>query len=535
MSDTDVLNQALSDAYDETPYQSNAFSISAPGRLRAIAALYGLSAPPVENARVLELGCAAGGNLLPFAVAHPDAHIVGIDLSPQQIEAGQSIVKTMELKNLELRAMSIADITAEFGQFDYIIVHGVFSWVPPEVRQAILRVCRENLTPEGVAYVSYNTYPGWKASDIVRDAMILNSFGAKGPQERLKRAKDVLGMLEHGLSSGNPMGSALQQAVRQLRTQSDHYLMHEHLGAVNAPCYFLEFVAAAQEAGLTYLADAEPQSALASNYGDNVAILHNALSANAPREMREQYLDFAVGRHFRMSLLVHADRTGSILDRPEANALEKMYLAARLTTEKMPAHTRQKERHYRTPAGANIGSVEPTFVAVADALRDAWPQPLSYSDLLEAARTKAKKSTPPEELSDLVLNHLVTLLNVNALEYRFECVAYDASLSNKPQWIPGLEHLQERASSDDLPVGLYNLWHQHAQLPRDEVAQYIISRIDGKHSAADLRTQIRDALAAGDLAHPSGKPMKRVRNLEPVAQTLLNNVLAGLRGQGLLR
>ncbi len=205
MSDTDVLTQVLSDAYDETPYQSNAFSISAPGRLRAIAALYGLSAPPVENARVLELGCAAGGNLLPFAVAHPDAHIVGIDLSPQQVQAGQSIVKAMGLQNLELRGMSITDITPEFGQFDYIIVHGVFSWVPPEVRQAIMRVCRENLTPEGVAYISYNTYPGWKASDIVRDAMILNSFGANGPQERLKRAKDVLGMLEHGLSSGNPM------------------------------------------------------------------------------------------------------------------------------------------------------------------------------------------------------------------------------------------------------------------------------------------------------------------------------------------
>ncbi|MDH1304339.1 class I SAM-dependent methyltransferase [Achromobacter sp. GD03932] len=534
MSDTDVLNQALSDAYDETPYQSNAFSISAPGRLRAIAALYGLSAPPVENARVLELGCAAGGNLLPFAVAHPDARIVGIDLSPQQVEAGQSIVKAMGLQNLELRAMSITDITPEFGQFDYIIVHGVFSWVPPEVRQAIMRVCRENLTPEGVAYISYNTYPGWKASDIVRDAMILNSFGANGPQERLKRAKDVLSMLEHGLSSGNPMGSALQQAVRQLRKQSDYYLMHEHLEAVNAPCYFLEFVAAAQEAGLAYLADAEPQSSIASNYGDNVAILQNALSADAAREMREQYLDFAIGRQFRKSLLVHADRAGAILERPEANAFESMHLAARLFAQKSPANARQKERHYRTTAGTGIGSIEPTFVAVADALRDAWPQPLAYGDLLEAARAKVKKATPPDQLSELVLNHLITLLNVNALEYRFERVAYDAS-APKPEWIPGLEHLRDRAAKGNLPVGLYNLWHQNAQLPSDEAAQFIIRHIDGKHSTSDLRTLVRDALAAGDIAHPSGKSMKRVRNLEPVAQTLLNDVLAGLRGQGLLR
>lgn len=214
MTDTDAVTQALAAAYDETPYQSNAFSISAPGHLRAVAALYGISAPPVANARVLELGCAAGGNLLPYAVAHPEARAVGVDLSVQQIEAGQSIVKAMGLKNLDLRAMSITDITPEFGQFDYIIVHGVFSWVPPEVREAILRVCRENLAPEGIAYVSYNTYPGWKASDVVRDAMILNSHDAQTPEERLARAKDMLAMLENGLSNNNPLRSALQQAAR---------------------------------------------------------------------------------------------------------------------------------------------------------------------------------------------------------------------------------------------------------------------------------------------------------------------------------
>ena len=174
---------------------------------------------------------------------------MGVDLSVQQIEAGQSIVKAMGLKNLDLRAMSITDITPEFGQFDYIIVHGVFSWVPPEVREAILRVCRENLAPEGIAYVSYNTYPGWKASDVVRDAMILNSHDAQTPEERLARAKDMLAMLENGLSNNNPLRSALQQAARQVRKQSDYYLMHEHLEEVNAPCYFLEFVAAAQQAG----------------------------------------------------------------------------------------------------------------------------------------------------------------------------------------------------------------------------------------------------------------------------------------------
>ncbi|MNX73129.1 bifunctional 3-demethylubiquinone-9 3-methyltransferase/ 2-octaprenyl-6-hydroxy phenol methylase [compost metagenome] len=533
MNQTDDIVQALSDAYDETPYESYAFPLTAPGHLRAVAALYGLKAPAVEKARVLELGCAAGGNLLPFAAAHPGAQATGVDLSAQQIESGQAIIKAMGLKNIDLRAMSITDITKDFGQFDYIIVHGVFSWVPPAVRDAILRVCRENLAPDGIAYVSYNTYPGWKASDVVRDAMILNSHGAQTPQDRLARAKDMLSMLENGLSAGNPMRSALQQAARQLRKCSDYYLIHEHLEAVNAPCYFLEFAAAAQQAGLAYLADAEPQSCMASNYGNNVAVLHNALSAGSPREMREQYLDFAVGRQFRKSLLIHEERAQAILETPEVNVFEKMHFGARLAQAPAPAGAPSKERHYRTPRGRGIASTDSTFVAVVEALRQAWPHALSFAGLLDAARPKAKRTTTQDELTVLVLTHLVELLNADALEYRSESLGYDPE-AIKPQWIPGLAALQALACNDVLPVGTYNLWHHHVRLPTDELSKFVIRHINGQTAVADLRTKLRDALASGEVTHPSGRSLKRVRNLDAVAQTLLGEAMNGLRSQGFL-
>lgn len=533
MNQTDDIVQALSDAYDETPYESYAFPLTAPGHLRAVAALYGLSAPAVENARILELGCAAGGNLLPFAAAHPNAHATGVDLSTQQIESGQAVIKAMGLENIDLRAMSITDIDKGFGQFDYIIVHGVFSWVPPVVREAILRVCRENLAPDGIAYVSYNTYPGWKASDVVRDAMILNCHGAQTPQDRLARAKDMLSMLENGLSNNNPLRSALQHASRQLRRHSDYYLVHEYLEAVNSPCYFLEFAAAAQQAGLAYLSDSEPQSSMASNYGNNVAVLHNALSADASREMREQYLDFAVGRQFRKSLLIHEERAADILESPEVNVFEKMHFAARLTAAAAPAGAPSKERHYRTTRGRGIASSDPTFIAVAEALRQAWPQALSFDQLLEAARSKAKKSTPADELTVSVLTHLVVMLNANALEYRHEPLGYIADTA-KPQWIPGLAALNKFSEGNALPLGTYNLWHQHVQLPSDEIGKFVIRHIDGQTSIADLRTRLRDALADGEVAHPAGKSLKRVRNLDAIAQTLLAESMSGLRSQGFL-
>ncbi|WJJ93306.1 class I SAM-dependent methyltransferase [Neopusillimonas aromaticivorans] len=203
-ADLQLANQEISEAYDKRVYTSNAFPFSSPGHLRAAAHLFGLETVPLESARVLELGCAGGGNLLPFALAYPKAHVVGLDLSSVQVKQGQEVVQALRVQNLHLHAMSLTDITPEFGQFDYIIAHGVFSWVPPEVREAMLRILRENLTPHGVGYISYNTYPGWKAGDIVRDAMLLHSHSSQTDEDKLASAKAVLNLLSEGIASSNP-------------------------------------------------------------------------------------------------------------------------------------------------------------------------------------------------------------------------------------------------------------------------------------------------------------------------------------------
>lgn len=532
MSAPDVLTQAISDAYDKTPYISQPFSYTSPGNLRAVAHLYQLQAPALEQARVLELGCAAGGNLLPFALAYPQARVVGIDLSPQQIEAGQRTAEAIGARNLDLRAMSLTDITAEFGVFDYIICHGVFSWVPPEVRDAILRICRENLAPQGVAYVSYNTYPGWKASDVIRDAMILNSFGAETPQDKLGRAKVMLELIEGGLWQNNPLRSALQEAARKLRGQTDHYLLHEYLEAINTPCYFLEFAAAAQQAGLAYVTDAEPQLTFPSTFGTGVALGLNGLSVNAGREMREQYLDFAVGRSFRKSLLVHAERAGDILDQPEGGAFAAMHFAADLTTLPGAAGAPAGQRQFRTAAGATITTQDPGMIALMETLIRAWPQSLPFSTLRDALRGQAPEA-PVETLANTAIGHLVTLVQASALHYRLEPAPYQPP-HGKPCLIPGARKLLQEVKKQGCQVSMHNSWHHPVTAPTDALHHYLTSQIDGQHSIAELRTLARDALTAGRYPHPDGKSYKGARNLEPVAQDIVHSLLAGLRHAGLL-
>ena len=131
---TGPLAETDRNAYDELPYLRLPFPQTHPGRLAAQARLFGVTAPPVATCRVLELGCASADNLVPMAVAAPAARFVGIDLSARQIDEGRATIAALGLTNIELVAADIMAIDASFGTFDYIVAHGVYSWVPPDVR-----------------------------------------------------------------------------------------------------------------------------------------------------------------------------------------------------------------------------------------------------------------------------------------------------------------------------------------------------------------------------------------------------------------
>jgi len=400
------------------------------------------------------------------------------------------------------------------------------------VRDAILRICKENLAPEGIAYISYNTYPGWKASDVIRDAMMLNSFGAQTPQERLARAKDMLGLIENGLWENNPLQSALQHTAQKLRGQSDHYLLHEYLEAVNTPCYFLEFAAAAQQAGLAYVTDAEPQLSFPSTYGSRVALGLNGLAVNAGREMREQYLDFAIGRSFRKSMLVHAERAESILDQPEGSVFTKMFFAADLRPQPAPAGAAAQQRDYLTARGATLSSRDPVAHSLMDQLGQAWPQSISFDAIREVAVANAP-DTPAQDMTGALLAHIIALVQSNALYYRLEPSSYQGSQA-KPRLIAGALDLLPEVTKLGSQVSMHNLWHQGVTPPSDPLSLHIMGMMDGSRTATELRSAVRDAWTTGRHPHPNGQSYKGARNLEPIAQEFLNSLLNKLRRNGLL-
>jgi SAM-dependent methyltransferase len=182
-------------SYDLVPYWGHPYRESHPDQLATVARLFGLTTPAVDKARVLELGCASGANLIPAAVSVPGATFLGIDLSLRQIDEGRRTIAALGLANIELVQGSIDTIGAEHGQFDYIICHGVYSWVPRNIQDHILRVCSRNLAAEGIAYVSYNTYPGWFMRGMVRRMMGFHARRFADPATQLEQARALLDFL----------------------------------------------------------------------------------------------------------------------------------------------------------------------------------------------------------------------------------------------------------------------------------------------------------------------------------------------------
>lgn len=530
------INQHIADHYDRTQYTSNAFFYSSPSHMRAAALLYGVESVPVENARVLELGCAAGGNLLPFVLAYPNAHAVGVDLSPAQIQQGQQVVQDLGIQNLHLHAMSLTDIDKDFGEFDYIVVHGVFSWVPPEVHQAILRICRENLSPKGLAYVSYNTYPGWKAGDIVRDAMLLHSHAARSDDEKLASAKAMLTLLSDGLSAGNPLAPSLRAAVNQLQKQSDYYIAHEYLETFNAPCYLLEFVGNAQQAGLTYVGDAEPHTEMSVTYGQNVQLNHSVIALGQPKVLRQQYLDFSIGRNFRKSLLVHQEREAEIATSPDLTLLQNLRWAGHFTKTDAPEGTPATMQTFTNHRGGPLNTTEAGVLAVISVVSDVWPDSLTFNELV--AKVDAAGTVPgdDEDVQKAVVNALETLFRLHQLRYSLEASPYVGKLADasKPALIPGLAHLQTASQQEGFGIGRFNLWHEVVNLQLKDAEAFILPYIDGTHTLLELRTRLRDALQQGKVASTDGKMLTGQRNQDAKAQEILGKLMDLLKRRGML-
>jgi SAM-dependent methyltransferase len=480
----DAVDQLRAD-YDATPYQSDAFPQSAPGRLAAIAHVFGLDVPDVSRARVLEIGCAAGGNLLPFAVGHPAARVMGIDLSQVQINQGRTRVADLGLDNLELVAGDIARMDlASLGEFDFVIAHGVYSWVPPNVQDALLAALRRLLAPHGVAYVSYNVYPGWKSKEVMRDAMLLASGVSTAPDEKVREARGMADFLEEVAPNDGVLARVLAEFRAREEGFGDSYLLHDELETFNAPCYFYEMLGRARGHGLEYLAEARPETMFPANHGPKLAEYLRE-KCGGVQVLVEQYLDFAVNRTFRESLLVHAERAPQIRFDPDPGRYGPLHFAAWTPPVGGPTVIDHSRQEYEVADGATLFTNDPGLKATLEVLNARWPWTLSRRELVDAlhARLVSAGLQPSADLAGHVDNLMGVLIVQGQVRYRLDPVLPEPTSAASLRLDEPLRRMAELTCSDG-DASIFNLWHE--PLIPSPVDRHLLPLLDG--------TRGRDAL-----------------------------------------
>lgn len=331
------MNEELKESYDNFLYLSMAFSNTNINSLQARGRIYGLDPVPLKGARVLELGCACGGNIIPQAIYYPDTTFVGIDLSGVQIKHGQELIKSMGLSNIALLEKNIMDIEEDFGSFDYIIVHGIWSWVPDVVKDKILSICNKNLSDRGIAYVSYNTYPGWKRLEQLRDIMLYsgrNDF-SKSLQDRTIYTKKVLQMIQETMKIDERSRKQSEYKINNIQrvlNADDCYVAHEYLAAINDPVYISDFVKRAEVQGCCYIGDECLQRSFISWLSNDVVNNLNTLAQGNYID-KEQYYDYIYDTQFRRALLTkHCNKDRITRDETvKQSILNSLYF---LTTDK---------------------------------------------------------------------------------------------------------------------------------------------------------------------------------------------------------
>jgi methyltransferase-like protein/2-polyprenyl-3-methyl-5-hydroxy-6-metoxy-1,4-benzoquinol methylase len=524
----------MTNPYDAVPYPSLSYSQSHPDRLATVARLVGMSPAPVTNCRVLEVGCASGGNLIPMAEQLPESEFVGIDLSARQIAIGQEAIRTLgsarRAKRVTLKTLDIMDADESLGEFDYIIAHGVFSWVPRPVQEKLLELCCRNLAPNGVAYVSYNVYPGWRLLGAAREMMLYHTRKTAEPMAKAQRARELFEFLHESLGGNQqnerhflrPYINFLRQERAHLQEHQDALLLHDELEEVNDPIYFNQFAARAAQHGLQYACEADFSKVMLNNLPNGVADELAKLATNLIE--LEQYLDFVRNNTFRQTLLCHEAVTLNRALRPEL--VPNFYLASRARAESPEVDMRAGQVvKFCAPDDATLALDHPLSKMAMLCLGKAWPRALSFGELLAAAHgslsnTHASRAEAPTAADAYLV--AVNLLKAytysnNLMELHGVAPQVESTVSERPMMSAWVRY---QAAHEARPK-VTNVWHERVSF--DELDSFLAQRLDGAHDQVALV----DAVLAGPVAEGQLVLRDGSRRDQPLTRELLDQEVAG--------
>jgi len=468
--------------YDQVLYPGRAYLEAHPDRLATCARLLGLAARDPERCRLLELGCGNGTHLIALAQALPDSEFVGIDASERAIGMARELAAEVGLTNVAFEQADLASLDAGARRFDYVTSHGVYSWVPPEVQDALLVACGKHLAPEGVAYVSYATYPGAYARALVRDMMLFHAGQIQDPIAKVKRGIEFVHFVRAAQPANSALGATLDVELKRLDRGPLEYVFHDDFSEHSAPVYFGAFVAHAAASGLQFLCEANYDLLEIAGLPDGVRSSLRELSGG-DRIAEQQYLDFVVDTAFRRTLLCSSEAQISPNGVPER--LLGLHAASSLRPEGPVDATSTAPTSFVGQFGERVETEGPLAKAALLLLCEAWPGALPIGELFERALRLAELSAERDG-SDLLAAFARLLLRLAALKavsVHVRPPRFAATVSERPCASP-LARVQARRG-----MLLTSLRHQQIRL-EDAISRELLQLLDGSRTRAELLAEL---------------------------------------------
>ena len=357
--------------------------------MATIATLLGMNPAPPVSCRVLEVACGDGANLIPMAASLPGSRFIGFDFAPSGIAHAQRMATGLGLTNIEFRTLDLRAFPGDCGEFDYIIAHGLYSWVPATIRAHLLPLFARHPAPNGVAFVSYNTFPGCHIRRVFWEMLKYHTRDVTDHRAKLVAAKSLISLLSDPASTHKESDALLRQELQQMSTLTDSALAHDDLSEPNDPVYFHEFVTELERNHLTFLAEAELHSMVGLGVTPRVRLALGSMD----RLTREQYLDFVHLRRYRQSLVCHSGVLSRFVVDP---------------ARAKPMHALASIHLMRLTKEGNIGvpGEDTETRALKELLAARWPRSVPVAELAiwhaSRARRSAKRAAPPDAIETLV-------------------------------------------------------------------------------------------------------------------------------------
>jgi methyltransferase-like protein len=317
----------------------------------------------------------------------PESEFIGIDLAQRPITSGRAFINELGLRNIQLHAMDIRDANRDrFGTFDFIVAHGVYSWVARPVRERILAICSEMLNPHGVAYISYNAYPGNHLRDLVRTMMRFHTNPMKDFDEKVGQARGMVKFVAESAAKPDYYVAAVRAQFDRISKYADEGFFHDDLSELNQSFYFYEFNSDAKRHGLQFAGEASANELQPGRFSTQVMDRMAELQA-APEFVREQYKDFIRGTAFRQTLLCHQELTLApdiLIDR-----IPRLYVSCDATLQKSDGVPDSKMTRFVRRRGSELETAHPLISEALSILSSNWPCEIPFEQLLSEASSRA--------------------------------------------------------------------------------------------------------------------------------------------------